>query len=242
MNFENLESVIDPEVKTIILCNPHNPGGSVWTKDELTQLGDLCAKHDVFIIADEIHSDLILNNNKFTPMASISEVIAKNVITCMAPSKTFNLAGLSTSIVICSNPQIMERYNKMLRALHLGLGNLFGMVALEASYTFGEEWLDQLLDYLSLNLEFLTSFIYKNIPEIKIIKPEATYLVWLDFRELKMNNKELKDFLIHKAKLGFNDGPIFGQGGEGFQRMNIACPRALLEKALIQLESAIKLL
>ena len=173
-------------------------------------------------------------------MASLSENIAKNVITCMAPSKTFNLAGLSTSFVICSNKDIIEKYKKMLSALHLGMGNIFGMVALESSYTYGEEWLNQLLDYLSSNLEFLTSFINKNIPEIKIIKPEATYLVWLDFRGLEMNNKELKNFLIHKAKLGFNDGPTFGQGGEGFQRMNIACPRAQLEKALGQLKNAIK--
>jgi len=157
----------------------------------------------------------------------------------MAPSKTFNLAGMATSSVIISNPELRKTFQVFLDRVHVGMGNLFGMVASEAAYTDGNEWLDQMLEYVKGNLDYMEGYINKNIPQIKMIRPEATYLVWLDFRKLKLTNDELKNFILKKAKLGLNDGPVFGPGGDGFQRINVACPRSLVEEAMIRLTNAI---
>jgi len=239
MDFEDLEKKIDKRTKMIIISNPHNPGGSAWTVEELKRLGEICVEKNVLLVSDDIHSDLVLPPYNHTIAATISQEISDVCITMMAPSKTFNLAGMATSSVIISNPELRNEFQVFLDRVHVGMGNLFGMVASEAAYTHGEEWLGQMLNYVNGNLEYMQNFIIDNIPEIKLIKPEATYMVWLDFRNLKMTDEELKDFIVHKAKLGLNDGPMFGPGGSGFQRMNIACPRSLVEEAMERLKKAL---
>lgn len=239
IDFKDLEEKLK-DAKMLILSNPHNPGGSVWKKDELKKLGEMCIENNVLIMSDEIHADLVFPENKFTPMASISDSIANCTVTFIAPSKTFNMAALATSSVIISNKELKEKYDKVLDTIHIGMGNVFGTVASEAAYTFGDEWLDQLLEYLSKNIDLAESYFTENIPQIKMMRPEGTYLVWLDCSGLNLGEKDLKDFMINDAELGFNDGRMFGSGGEGFMRMNIACPRKTILDALIQLETAVK--
>ncbi len=239
MDFEDLERKIDNRTKMIVISNPHNPGGSAWNEEELQKLGEICVRHKIILISDEIHSDLAIPPHKHTVAANLSETIANVTVTMMAPSKTFNLAGMASSSVIISNPELRNAFQVMLDRIHVGMGNLFGMVASEAAYTYGENWLNQMLHYVKGNLNYMENFIAERIPKVKMIRPEATYLVWLDFRELGMSNDELKQFIIQEAKLGLNDGPVFGPGGEGFQRMNTACPRKYIEQAMSQLEQAI---
>jgi len=239
IDFIDLEAKISEGAKMLFLCNPHNPGGSVWKRDELLKIADLCLKNNVIVVSDEIHSDLIFSPNKHIPFASLSKEISDITITCMAPSKTFNIAGLSTSFLVISNHELMKKYNKTLDNVHVGQGNIFGTIALEAAYNQGSQWLEELLSYLRINIDFVENFLKNNIPEIKMLKPEATYMIWLDCRNLKMNDKTLRNFLIKEAKIGLNDGPVFGIGGEGFQRMNIACPLSVIEKALIRLKKAV---
>ncbi|MCD4730463.1 MAG: cystathionine beta-lyase, partial [Bacteroidales bacterium] len=186
------------------------------------------------------HSDLVLPGFKHAVLAYISEAYAKQTITMMAPSKTFNLAGMATSSVIISDPDLRNTFNTMLERVHIGMGNIFGAVASEAAYTHGAKWRQQLLDYVQQNIDFVENFLQENIPQVKMMKPEATYMIWLDFRELKLSDDELKNFIIHEAKLGFNDGPVFGPGGEGFQRMNVACPRSIVEQGMKRLDKAVK--
>lgn len=238
IDFSQLQEVMDNTVKLFILSSPHNPTGNVWKKEELQKLAEICMKNGTIIISDEIHSDLIFPGHQHVPLASVSDEIAENTITCMAPSKTFNLAGLSTSYIISKNKKLRNTFNKVIENVHVGMGNIFGNVALEAAYTHGEQWVDELMQYLQSNVESLDTFLKSNLPEIKMIAPEGTYLVWLDFRAWNMSNSELKNFLIHKAKLGLSDGPIFGKDGSGFQRINIGCPSDVLKQALHQLHEA----
>lgn len=239
MDFEDLAKKAKG-AKMLIISHPHNPGGSVWTKQELTQMGEICLENQVIMLSDEIHSDLIFPEFRHIPLASLSDEIAQQTITCNAPSKTFNLAGLATSFLIIPNKTYLEKYNNMLNdKLHVGMGNLFGAVAIEAAYEHGEEWLKQLLDYVWKNVEYVADFCEKHIPQIKVMKPESTYMIWLDCRDLNFEGDELKDFFIQKAKLGFNDGKVFGTGGEGFMRMNVACPMATVEQAMEQLREAL---
>lgn len=239
-DFDDLEEKLK-DAKMLILSNPHNPGGSVWTKDELKRLGELCLENNVLIMSDEIHADLVFKNFKFTPVASISNEIADNTVTFIAPSKTFNIAALATSSVISSNKILKDKFDKVVDAIHVGMGNVFGTVASEAAYNFGDEWLDQLMDYLTLNLDFAQDYFNEKIPQIKMMRPEGTYMVWLDCTQLDLKNKDLKHFMIEDAGLGFNDGRMFGTGGEGFMRMNIACPKQILLDALIRLENAVNI-
>lgn len=239
MDFDDLERKASEGAKMIIISHPHNPGGSVWRKEELLELGAIAQKYDMLILSDEIHSDLILEPHRHVPLASLSTEIAYRTITAMAPSKTFNLAGFATSALIISNEKLKKKYEKVLSTIHVGMGNIFGNIAFETAYTQGEEWLGQLLAYLQRNVQFATDFICNQIPAIKVIKPEATYMVWLDCRKLGMDAKELNRFLIHDAGLALSDGAMFGPGGEGFTRMNVACPMAVLEKALQQLKMAV---
>jgi cystathionine beta-lyase len=239
MDIEDLEKRIDNRTKMIIISNPHNPAGSAWTKDELTKLGEICIKHNIILISDEIHSDLVISPFKHTVAANISEEIANVTISMMAPSKTFNLAGMASSSVIISNPKLRNDFQVFLDRVHVGMGNLFGMVASEAAYTHGEEWLNQLLDYINRNVDYVENYLNNYIPKIKMIRPEATYMIWLDFRELGLSNEELKKFVLEKAKLGLNDGPVFGPGGEGFQRMNVACPKSIVEEGMKRLKHAV---
>jgi cysteine-S-conjugate beta-lyase len=240
MDFEDLERKIDDRTRLLLLCHPHNPVGRLWSKQELGTLVEICARKNVIIISDEIHSDLMLNGNIHIPLATISKKAAEISLTCIAPSKTFNLAGLATSALIIPNETHKKTFDKILEDIHVGMGNLFGITSLEAAYNGGEEWLAQLLNYLDGNLLLLNSFISSRIPGVRVIQPGATYLVWLDFREFGLNNKELKEFIIHKAGIGLNDGPTFGPGGDGFQRINNALPRKVLIAAMEKLEKAVK--
>ncbi|MEA1986345.1 MAG: PatB family C-S lyase [Candidatus Marinimicrobia bacterium] len=236
IDFDDLENKIKDDIKMLIFCNPHNPVGAVWNKKDLLRLGNLCLENDVLLVSDEIHSDLVFDQ-KHIPIASLSPEIANNTITCMAPSKTFNLAGLSTSEIIISNEEIREKFNHLLHNLHIHYGNIFGNIALESAYTYGEEWLEQLLKYLKNNIDFLVEYFEKYIPKIKVIIPDATYLIWLDCRELNLSDDELKKFFIKDVKIGLNDGISFGPGGEGFQRINIAYPKSIIEKAVERIKN-----
>lgn len=242
IDFEDLELKLKSGVKLFILCNPHNPVGRVWSREELEKIGELCIRHNVVIVSDEIHSDLIFGKNTHIPIASISKELANRTVTCMAPSKTFNIAGLYTSVVIISDRALRDKFKQAITRLEAEAKNLFGIIALEAAYTHGEEWLEQALSYLEGNLDFLVDYFHTRIPKIKVLKPQGTYLAWLDCRELGMNQKDLVDFFIYKAKVGLNDGTVFGAGGEGFMRLNAACPRSLLEEGLKRIENAVNML
>jgi cystathionine beta-lyase len=239
MNFESLADSIDDKTRMIILSNPHNPVGRVWTNEELTHLADICLKNNILILSDEIHCDLVLPGFNHTPVATLSEEIAASTITCIAPSKTFNLAGLSTSTVIISNPALRKSFNRILENLHVGGGNIFGTAASVAAYTHGHEWLDALLDYIDKNVLFVEDYCMKMIPEIIPVQPEATYMIWLDCRKLGMNGKELTCFFVNNAGIGMNEGSTFGPGGEGFMRMNLGTTHKTVIKAMEQLEKAV---
>lgn len=247
MDYEDLEHQfhsrigmfpVSGRIKAIMLCNPHNPVGRLWSKEELTRLGDIAIKHGVVVISDEIHCELLFKDHQHTPFASISDEFEQNSIVCMSPSKTFNLAGLEVSSIIIPNKKLRHLFINTRTGI-LPEPNLFGYTALEAAYRFGDEWLDQLLDYLQGNLDFLLKYFANRIPKIKVIKPQGTYLIWLDCRDLGMDDMTLRNFMRDKAKVGLDDGFLFGSGGSGFQRMNIACPRPILEEALIRIETMV---
>ncbi|MBA7483108.1 Cystathionine beta-lyase PatB [subsurface metagenome] len=240
MDYDDLERKIDdPRVKLLILCNPHNPVGRVWQKEELIILGEICLEHNIIVVSDEIHADILFKGYRHIPFASISPAFAHNSITCTAPSKTFNLAGLKTSSIIIPNKKYYKIYENLLDSLSLGGNNTFGLVALEAAYRDGEEWLEQLLSYLNENLKFLMKYFKERIPKIKVIRPEGTYLIWLDCRQLGLSAKDLSNFMIKKAKVALDDGDWFGTEGKGFMRINIACPRSFLEEGLKRIERAV---
>ena len=240
MDFDDLANRADERTRMMILCSPHNPVGRIWEREELLKVGEFCFENDIILISDEIHSDLVYPGHKHIPAATVSEEVTQNTITCIAPSKTFNLAGLKSSVIIIPNQAYRRDYNNMLNNIGVGMDNIFGMAALESAYRYGEDWLEELLEYLSQNLNFLMEYVNEKIPDVGVIKPEATYLVWLDFRALGLDRQGLMDLMTKKAKVWLDDGPIFGPGGEGFQRMNIACPRATLENGLKRIESAVK--
>jgi cysteine-S-conjugate beta-lyase len=239
MDYNSLIAGIDTKTKMIIISNPHNPVGRVWTPEELNNLADICLKNNILIISDEIHCDLALPGFTHTPMASISEDIASNTITLIAPSKTFNLAGLSTSSVIITNPVLRKAFNRIVDNLHVGNGNIFGTTASISAYTYGHKWLDALLDYIDHNIEFVIDYCGKMIPEIIPVQPEATYMIWLDCRKFGMTGKELQNFFVDKAGVGMNEGSTFGPGGEGYMRMNIGTTHNTVMKALEQIEKAV---
>jgi cystathionine beta-lyase len=240
MDMDDLERKAAMGAKMLILSSPHNPGGSVWTRDELTAMMQICLRYDMIVFSDEIHSDLVYFENKHTVLATLSPEVARRVVTAVAPSKTFNIAGMATSALIISDDGLRQRFSKTIENLHVGLGNLFGNIAAQAAYTYGDKWLDELLNYLSANLDLAEAFFKTQMPQIKMFRPQGTYLVWLDCRGLNMNDNELRDFMIHKAGLGLNEGCSFGPGGEGFMRMNVACPQATLREALEKLKKAVK--
>ncbi|MFX0081210.1 MAG: MalY/PatB family protein [Candidatus Hodarchaeota archaeon] len=242
MDFEDLEKKAqDPRAKMIIICNPHNPIGRVWTKEELTQLGEICIKNEILVVSDEIHCDLIFPEYKHTNFATINDKFAQNSVTCTSTSKTFNLAGLRISNIIIPNHKIRQTFVNTQANLGVGGPNLFAIAAMETAYSHEicENWLDALLKYLKGNLDFLKTYIKKKLPQIKVIEPEGTYLIWLDCRELGLEHKELEKFMRGKAKVALDEGYIFGQGGEGFERINIACPKSILEVALNRISEAI---
>jgi cystathionine beta-lyase len=242
MDLSSLVASIDDRTKMIFISNPHNPVGRVWTEAELTQLAEICIDKNILMISDEIHCDLVFPGSKHVPMASLSEEIASRTVTLIAPSKTFNLAGLSTSAVIIADKELRKQFNRVIDDLHIGNGNIFGNIASVAAYSNGHEWLSELMDYLAGNVDVVNEYCSKLIPEIIPVQPEATYMIWLDCRKLGKNAKELEDFFIRKAGIGMNEGSAFGPGGEGFMRMNIGTTRAIVMKALEQIEKAVGML
>mgnify|MGYP000846283519 FL=1 len=232
MDFFKLEELVcNSRTKLMILCSPHNPVGRVWTETELKQLGEICIKNNVLVVSDEIHSDLVYPPNKHIPFGKISQEFAMNSIICTSPSKTFNLAGLQLSNIIVPNERIRQELNNKLQTIGID-PNSFAAVAQVVAYNHGEEWLEQLLAYLQDNLQFIEGFINERMQRVKLVKPEATYLAWLDFSDYGLTPQELQKVMREKAKVALNDGYIFGPGGEQFQRINFACPRVILEEAL----------
>lgn len=234
-----LESQITPRTRMLILSSPHNPGGTVWTPEELKGLVKVCREHDIMIVSDEIHSDLVFSPNVHTPILTVAEDDHHGIFLTMAPSKTFNLAAMSTSIVVIPDTRERKKYEDLVHTLHIGMGNVFGIEALQAAYEEGDQWLDQLMVYLTANRQYIFDFLQKEMPQVEMMVPEATYMTWLDFRKFGMTQEELTGFMIEKAGLGLNSGTQFGKGGEGFMRLNFGCPRSPLERAMKQLKEAI---
>jgi cystathionine beta-lyase len=239
MDFDDLERKIDPRTRLLILCSPHNPVGRVWRREELNRLAEICVQKDLLIVSDEIHSDLVFTGYKHFPLASLSEEAAKRTITLTAPSKTFNTAGLTTAVVIASNPKILNLFNSEAANAGLTMGNIFGIAALEAAYTQGAEWLDQLLPYLEENVNAAQRFFEARIPRVKFIRPEGTYLALLDCRGLGLDQKALNDFFLRKAGVYFDEGTLFGDELAGFERINLGAPRSVLLQALERIEAAV---
>ncbi len=239
MDLDDLKKKVTSKTKMLILCNPHNPSGRVFTEEELTALGKICLENDILIVSDEIHADIVYQPYRHIPIASLSEELSNITITCMAPSKTFNIAGFATSEIIIKNEELRERYRYIPRSLHICSGNIIGDAALIAAYKKGRPWLKRTLAFLEENIDFVVSYIKKNIPSIKIGKPESTFLLWLDCSAWGMSQEELVDFFVNEAHLGLNDGAMFGDDGKGFMRMNIGTCRRTLKKALIQLKEAV---
>jgi len=227
------------QARIFFLCSPHNPLGIVWTREELERMCNICIANDVLIVSDEIHSDLIFHGKKHIPTATLSPEIAAHVISCISGTKTFNLAGLQASATIFPNQELKARFDKFWFNLDIHRNNAFSTIAMEVAFNEGEEWLEQLLEYIGGNFEFIKDYCAANIPEVKPNVPDATYLVWLDCRGLGMGNEELRSFMIHKAGLGLNEGWSFGRSLSGFMRLNAACPRPVLEKAMEQLKQAV---
>jgi len=240
MDFEDLESKITPNTKLFILCNPHNPGGRVWSEETLKQLAEICAKHNIIVVSDEIHADMVLEGHKHVPFAAVSESAAQISLTFMAPSKTFNMPGLISSSYIIPNEVLRHKFVDFLEASELIGGNIFAYAATVAAYEKGEEWRKQMLDYVQGNIDFVVDFLKTNIPQIKPMYPEASFLVWLNCKELGMETDELFDFFAKKAGLGLNKGTTFGPGGEYHLRLNVACSRLILKQAMEQLSKAVK--
>ncbi|MEA4934680.1 MAG: aminotransferase class I/II-fold pyridoxal phosphate-dependent enzyme, partial [Lawsonibacter sp.] len=233
INFADLERrAADPRAKIMILCNPHNPIGRVWTREELTRIGDICLKNGVVLISDEIHSDLALFGHRHTPVASISGEIAQNTVTCYAPSKTFNIAGLRGSGIVVPNPELRRFLQQQFKKNRTVQQNVFALPAYIAAYTQCEDYVEQLVAYLEENVRFLDGYLKENMPRIKLIWPEATYLMWLDCRGLGLADDALNDFFTNKCLVAMNRGSSFGEEGRQFMRMNIACPRATLKEGL----------
>uniref|UniRef100_A0A7V3VT14 cysteine-S-conjugate beta-lyase n=1 Tax=Mesoaciditoga lauensis TaxID=1495039 RepID=A0A7V3VT14_9BACT len=238
MNFEDLENKVK-DAKMLILCNPHNPVGRVWTEEELARLGKICLDNDVIIASDEIHSDFIYEGYKHVHIASL-DGLSKRTVTFIAPNKTFNLAGIPASISIIPDEGLRKSYGETMVALGIETSNIFSITATEAAYRYGEEWFEALLKYLRGNIEFLKAFLNDRLPDVQVVVPEGTYLVWLNFRKLGLTDDELSNLIIKKAKVALDDGNMFGHGGSGFQRMNIATPRSLLKDGLESICKAVQ--
>lgn len=239
IDFENFEQQLKNGVKLFILCNPHNPGGRVWSAAELQKIILLCKQYNVPIISDEIHADLVAAPSKHIPLATIDETYSDEIITLMAPSKTFNLAGLQASFAVIKNAKYLKKIKEMYAQAGLSQLNTMGLVAMEAAYTYGEPWLNALLEYVKNNFELITSFVENELPKIKVMKPEGTYLIWLDCSELGLTSTQLKNKILKEAKVAVNFGEAYGPGGELFIRLNAACPKEFIQQGLNQLKQAL---
>lgn len=239
MDFDGLRKIVsEKSCKMLILCNPHNPGGRVWSEEELKELSEICFENEILVVSDEIHSDLALPGFIHTPFAKVSAEAENNSITLMAPSKTFNIAGIVSSYAVISNKEIRDKYHSFVKKRGLDEGNLFAYTATVSAYNECDVWLDEMLNYVQSNIDFVDSYLKNNIPEIKAILPEASFLIWLDCRSLNLSQNELVKLFVDKAGLALNDGSIFGPGGEGFMRLNVGSPKSILEKALSNLKNA----
>jgi cystathionine beta-lyase len=238
-DLDDLKGKVTAKTKMLLLCNPQNPGGMVWSEEELLPLANFCVENNILIVSDEIHSDLIFEGYQHTPVPSLSEEIAQNCVVCMAPSKTFNLAGLTTSFLIIPNKRNWARYERQLNVPHLHMGNIFGHIGLETAFTQGEEWRKQLVSYLEGNFNFMVDYLKEYLPEVKPMKLEATYLAWIDFSALGLTDEELYQSLL-EAGVGLNKGVQFGKQGSGYMRLNLGCTRALLEEALLRMVNVLK--
>ncbi|MEI8272780.1 MAG: PatB family C-S lyase [Paludibacter sp.] len=240
MDLTDLEQKFTSKTKLFILCNPHNPGGRVWTKDELQQFASVCEKHNVTIISDEIHADMVLPGcTAHTALAMVSEWAEQHTVTFMAPTKVFNMPGLISSAYIIPNTELRLKFAKFLEASEMNAGNIFAYIGAVAAYENGEVWRLQMLDYVHANIKYIADFLKKYVPQVKPMIPEASFLVWLDCEELGMETDELHTFFSLQAGLGLNKGTVFGPGGEYHLRLNVACSRRILEKAMKQLLSAV---
>ena len=241
VDFEDLEKKLSCEDVTLfILCNPHNPVGRVWKKDELEKMGELCRKYNVRILADEIWRDLIMSGHKHIPMASLSKEIEDITITLFSPTKSFNLAGLQASFATFPRAEERKEFDDILGKMDVKRNNPFSLVAFEAAYEKCENWLEQLIEHIDGNMQYVIDFINEKLPMIKTAKPEGTYLMWLDFNGVGIPQDKIQDFLINEAKVAMNDGATFGENGKGFFRMNVACPRYMVEEAMEKIEKAIR--
>ncbi len=240
IDFDILEKQLSSGVKMIILCSPHNPVGRVWSYEELKTVGELCIKYNVLMVSDEIHSDIVYSKIKHTPLSSISEEIANNSITCISPTKTFNIPGVGISTAIIPNKKLRDEYNKtLIKMAANGTHNIFSILASEIAYRHGAEWLDQLLPYLESNANLMEMYIRENIPAIKFSKPEGTYLGWLDCRQLGIEHENLRDYFVLRAKVELQDGRLFGSNGLGFLRFNFATPRSVVKEALERIKASL---
>ena len=238
MDLEDLEKKIDSHTRMIILCSPHNPVARVWTKKELTDLMEICSRHDILVVTDEIHADLVMPGHRHHPLETVAPGMVEGIITCTSPSKTFNLAGLQVSTIIIPSAPLREKFASAMKSTGLGLSNPFGMVAAEAAYRLGMNWLNDLRQYIQDNHTFLTKFCSEKIPWARPMPLEGTYLAWIDCSGAGLDDGRLKEWLRTTARVWLDEGPMFGPGGEGFQRMNIACPRATLSEALERIAAA----
>lgn len=238
MDLEDLEAKIGKDTKLMMLCHPHNPVGRAWREDELEALGKLCLDNDIFIISDEIHADFTFGG-RHQPLATLSKELEENTVTLMSPSKTFNIAGLGHSVAIIPNAEVKEKYEARIELMGIGSVDIFGNVAFKAAYNEGEEWLDELLPYLEDNIDFALDYIEKNIPEIKVNRPDSTYLLWLNFEATGKSADEIRDALIYEGKVALNDGRPYGDNGEGYFRLNIGTPRPILEDGLSRIKKAV---
>ncbi len=240
MDFDNLSEVANDQCKVLILSNPHNPAGIVWDSETLVRLADFCHDHHILVISDEIHCDMALWGNKHVPFATVSEKAAQGSITFGAPSKTFNIAGIVSSYAIVPNDDIRAKFYSWLATNELNEPTIFSPIATIAAFQQGEEWRKAMLSYVEGNILFVEDYCKKHLPQLKPLRPQASFLVWLDCRQLGLNHEQLVDLFVNKARLALNDGEMFGQGGEGFMRMNVATPRSVLQQALDQLRQALQ--
>lgn len=242
MDFENLEQVADEKCRVLLLSNPHNPGGVVWNRETLVRLADFCYKHHILVVSDEIHCDMALWGNRHIPFASVSAEAAACSITFGAPSKTFNIAGIVSSYAIVPNEEIRRPFYRWLEANELNEPTLFAPIATLAAFSQGEAWRQEMLHYIEGNIRLVMEFCMVHVPQIKPLCPQASFLVWLDCRKLGLNHEQLVNLFVDRAHLALNDGEMFGTGGEGFMRMNVASPRSVIRQALEQLAEAVRTL
>ncbi|MBP3317973.1 MAG: PatB family C-S lyase [Alistipes sp.] len=240
MDFDNLEQLLDEKCKILIIANPHNPIGLVWDKATLGRLAEIAVRHNLIVISDEIHCDMPLYGNVHTPFASVSEAAASCSITFGAPSKTFNMAGVVSSYAIVPDATLREKFFSWLSANELDMTTIFAMVATEAAFNEGDDWRRQMISYIEQNIDFVADFVAAEMPGVKVVKPQASYLVWLDFTDLGLSHEQVVDLVLNRARLAMNDGAMFGKEGEQHMRMNVGMPRSVIARAMNQLKEAVE--